>query len=436
MSGKTRIHALPYPTAGDPIYQGAAQMQALAEAIDPILGTGGGGSGTQGPKGDKGDRGPAGPAGPQGDPGPTGPQGPKGDIGATGATGPKGDIGATGATGPKGDPGTTGATGPTGPQGPKGDRGADGTGVSIRGSVPTSDALPGAAAEGDAYLTEDTGHLWVWSGSSWVDAGNITGPAGPEGATGPTGPAGADGAPGATGPQGPKGDQGADGPAGPQGDPGPTGPQGPKGDTGATGATGPKGDTGATGATGPQGPKGDQGPTGPQGPAGAAADLTAIRAEMFGGASRTRAPLAEIVLGSNVVVPGNSDQLAGSQWSALVDTDNGLVRSGTWGQTRYVVPVTGRYLITYQLMHQGDNAAQGGAMKLLRNGTDVLNQTIASRTATPSLEGPTMMMAHSVKLTAGDAIRWGYWYSGQVTQLAQGFGTARSKIVIQYTGSV
>ena len=36
---------------------------------------------------------------------------------------------------------------------------------------------------------------------------------------------------------------------GPKGDTGATGPQGPKGDTGATGAQGPKGDTGAAGIT-------------------------------------------------------------------------------------------------------------------------------------------------------------------------------------------
>ena len=65
--------------------------------------------------------------------------------------------------------------------------------------------------------------------------------------------------------KGPQGSTGATGPQGPKGD---TGAQGPKGDTGATGATGPQGPTGATGATGPQGPTGPKGPTGPQGPRG------------------------------------------------------------------------------------------------------------------------------------------------------------------------
>ena len=98
-----------------------------------------------------------------------------------------------------------------------------------------------------------------------IEAGAITGPAGPQGPKGDTGE---------TGPQGPKGDtgaagpQGATGPQGPAGERGEVGPQGPKGDTGAQGLQGPKGDRGEQGIQGPQGPKGDTGDTGPQGPQG------------------------------------------------------------------------------------------------------------------------------------------------------------------------
>ena len=86
--------------------------------------------------------------------------------------------------------------------------------------------------------------------------GNIKGPKGDKGATGPQGPAGARGATGATGPQGPKGETGATGPQGPTGKQGPTGPTGPAGSQGPQGIQGPKG------ATGPQGPAGPQGPSG------------------------------------------------------------------------------------------------------------------------------------------------------------------------------
>lgn len=89
--------------------------------------------------------------------------------------------------------------------------------------------------------------------------GNVKGPKGAAGTTGPQGPAGARGATGATGPQGPKGETGATGPQGPTGKQGPTGPTGPAGSQGPQGIQGPKGDAGPQGPRGPQGPKGESG---------------------------------------------------------------------------------------------------------------------------------------------------------------------------------
>jgi hypothetical protein len=103
------------------------------------------------------------------------------------------------------------------------------------GSVLDSSHLPPSANVGDGYITQNTGHLWVWDGTQWHDVGQVQGPPGPAGPAGSIGPAGPTGAIGATGP------------AGPQGSTGSTGPQGTTGATGATGATGP------AGATGPQG---------------------------------------------------------------------------------------------------------------------------------------------------------------------------------------
>ena len=88
--------------------------------------------------------------------------------------------------------------------------------------------------------------------------GNVKGPKGDAGATGPQGPAGARGATGATGPQGPKGETGATGPQGPTGKQGPTGPTGPAGSQGPQGIQGPKGDAGPQGPRGPQGPSGGE----------------------------------------------------------------------------------------------------------------------------------------------------------------------------------
>lgn len=135
-------------------------------------------------------QGPPGEQGSQGEPGAMGPQGPQGDPGAQGPQGPQGDPGTQGPQGPQGDPGTQGPQGPAGVDGAPGEpgpQGTAGTGIQFKGSVATSNDLPSDAADGDAYLTEDDDHLWIWNGSEWTDGGNIQGPPGAAGAAGQDG---------------------------------------------------------------------------------------------------------------------------------------------------------------------------------------------------------------------------------------------------------
>lgn len=187
----------------------------------------------KGPPG-TGSRGPAGPTGPPGADGPagaTGPQGPQGGVGPGGDQGPagpagppgKGDPGPEGPAGPQGPAGNTGPAGPAGaqgnpgPAGPAGPEGEPGAGLELQGTVPAFGDLPtglGPADSGAGYITEDDGHLWVWGGTEWVDAGPVQGPPGPQGDTGPQGP------PGSTGTQGPPGAAGAAGAQGSAGTPG------------------------------------------------------------------------------------------------------------------------------------------------------------------------------------------------------------------------
>jgi hypothetical protein len=109
-----------------------------------------------------------------------------------------------------------GEVGPTGPQGPQG------TSITVKGQVAAVVNLPAAGnAVNDAYIVSSNGNLYVWNGSSWINAGPIVGPTGAQGPTGATGAAST-----VTGPQGPLG------PTGPQGNLGPTGPQGNLGPTG------------------------------------------------------------------------------------------------------------------------------------------------------------------------------------------------------------
>lgn len=110
-----------------------------------------------------------------------------------------------------------------GEKGDRGEKGEDGTGVTILGSYNSLDELKQehpTGNQGDSYIIQ--GDLYVWSenDSDWVNVGNIQGPKGDTGETGPQGP------------KGDKGDPGAKGDKGDQGEPGTPGEQGPKGDPG------------------------------------------------------------------------------------------------------------------------------------------------------------------------------------------------------------
>ena len=64
--------------------------------------------------------------------------------------------------------------------------GGSGGGVTIAGSVANSSLLDPsyAGAVGDGFIAEDTGDLWVWNGTSWVNVGKIQGPRGYTGSVG------------------------------------------------------------------------------------------------------------------------------------------------------------------------------------------------------------------------------------------------------------
>lgn len=292
----------------------------------------------------EGPQGETGPAGPQGPEGPQGPQGPQGVQGETGPQGPKGETGDTGPTGPKGEPGTAatiaigtvttgdpgteasvtnsgtanaaifnftipqglqgqqGIQGPQGEPGPKGEQGIQGepgpkgetgTGLEIKGTYESLEALQAAVTEpqqGDMYNVGAAApyNVYMWDTTTppgqWIDQGQLQGAKGDQGDPGPQGPAG------------PQGQQGIQGETGPQGEPGPAGQQGPPGEKGDPGPVftpsvsaegvlswtnngslanpdpvsikGPQGEQGIQGPEGPQGQAGPAGADGAQGPAG------------------------------------------------------------------------------------------------------------------------------------------------------------------------
>lgn len=288
--------------------------------------------GLQGLRGEKGDKGDAfkytdftatqlaalkGPKGDTGNTGPRGEQGPKGDTGERGPQGERGLRGLQGATGATGPQGERGPQGATGPQGPKGDKGEQGTGVTIKGRYDSLAALMAAhpkGNEGDAYMVGV--NLYAWSGTEWIDCGNIQGPKGDKGDTGPQGLRGIQGEKGATG------ERGA------------TGPQGVKGDKGdaftyndftqeqLAALKGPKGDTGAKGDTGERGPQGLQGPKGNDGAVGTAATIKI--GTVTTGAAGTAATVtnsgtaSEVIL--NFVIPKGDKGEQGGGANVTVDT--------------------------------------------------------------------------------------------------------------------
>ena len=116
-------------------------------------------------------------------------------------------------------------------QGPKGDKGDTGTGLDIKGTYESLEALQSAVTQpkqGDMYNVGASAPytIYMWDSDQWLSQGQLQGPQGERGPEGPQGPKGDQGE---VGPQGPKGDKGD------QGNVGPEGPQGPKGDTGSAG---------------------------------------------------------------------------------------------------------------------------------------------------------------------------------------------------------
>ena len=108
--------------------------------------------------------------------------------------------------------GGEGPAGPVGPQGNPGQDGADGRSFTVMGLYATLSALQAAhhtGSAGDAYAvgtsTDNVVYIWDVDAATWVDIGDIQGPAGP------TGPAGPQGSPGQNGQNGQDGKDGQDG---------------------------------------------------------------------------------------------------------------------------------------------------------------------------------------------------------------------------------
>ena len=185
-------------------------------------------------------------------------------------------------------------SGPPGPPGSIGVQGPTGAGITIKGSVSTSTDLPlSCNAQNDGYIDTGDSNLYVWTGTGFLNVGQIVGPQGAQGLQGlqglqgncgTQGVQGTIGAQGIVGAQGLQGVQGVIGAQGLQGVQGVIGAQGVQGISiqglqGAQGGNGIQGYIGSQGLqgvqgltiqgqSGAQGVLGNQGPVGPTGPIG------------------------------------------------------------------------------------------------------------------------------------------------------------------------
>ena len=67
----------------------------------------------------------------------------------------------------------------------KGSKGADGTSITIKGTLSDTSKLPATGTEGNAYIIN--GDLYVWNGSKWENVGQIKGEKGDKGDDGSAG---------------------------------------------------------------------------------------------------------------------------------------------------------------------------------------------------------------------------------------------------------
>jgi hypothetical protein len=302
-------------------------------------------------QGGGGEPGPQGPPGPPGPPGGTGPEGPAGEQGEQGIPG------LPGATGPTGPPGQTGASGDPGPQGPPGTPGTPGATGAPGSAWYSSTAAPasGTGVVGDWHLNTATGDVYrKTAATTWTLQGNIRGPTGAAGATGPAGISiwstatainGSGSTAGvvpvvASGRAAQIGDLVLSTNANSLGNVGVVASvqsassvtvtyvanvRGATGATGATGPTGPQGNPGATGPAGPTGPQGDPGPKGdpgPQGPPG-----TATIPSRLGDANGNAVAPPSNDLNLAVQLGWYSLQNSPPQWLTL----NTPIPAGMWG---------------------------------------------------------------------------------------------------------
>lgn len=169
--------------------------------------------------------------------------------------------------------------------------------------------------------------------------------------------------------------------------------------------------------------------------------VDALRTQLFGGATRTQAPVCALYSNENRELPATTDVFQDAQWAISGDTDSiwhpGLVGSGAGYME---VPVAGRYLIMFRALVGGIAGIHYGA-KILLNGTSVADHSIASDIVFGNVGAsePYYLQAEARDrvFAAGDLIRFGLWRGsggGTATCYGSWFTGIRTHAVLQWIG--
>jgi hypothetical protein len=163
--------------------------------------------------------------------------------------------------------------------------------------------------------------------------------------------------------------------------------------------------------------------------------IPAMRTTLFGGPTRTKAPMACIYLNTTIAsLAGGDGVLWGTANSIDYDTDSmANVGTGTGAPAQITVPVTGRYLISVNLAASTTTTNTTYA-RIVLNGTNT--NSVSSRATTQSIfsapgfasgEGVRIHNTFTYGLTAGDRLQMIFFFPlVQDLRAGSGFGDTRA----------
>lgn len=175
-------------------------------------------------------------------------------------------------------------------------------------------------------------------------------------------------------------------------------------------------------------------------------EVSTIRTEIYGGASRTQKPRCAVRVTNNGYQTINNATDTMLNWETEVSDTDAMFTAGGSGIT---VPVSGRYLslVTLNLATISGTVTGAIGIKLLKNTTDpnpgangqanVLDTNTAPWNT--AAEGPIVSMVSYVTLTANDVVRVSVWQNfnngtAQNTPVWTGFGNKGTTWDLVYQG--